>query len=82
MSDSLPRSDSNSRRQTAFEHIAIVEKLEGGDAAGLQQAHERHFEEIHKRIMKLRNQPGGAVPSAVQPAADLAAKKRPAKAEV
>ncbi|HPW06989.1 MAG TPA: FadR/GntR family transcriptional regulator [Burkholderiaceae bacterium] len=81
MSDSLPRSDSSSRRQTALEHIAIVEKLERGDAAGLQQAHERHFEEIHKRIMKLRNHPDGAMPSAVQLPANRT-RKRPAKAEV
>jgi DNA-binding FadR family transcriptional regulator len=60
MSDSLPKSDAQSRRQTALDHMAIVERLECGDGAGLQRAHARHFEEIHKRIMKLRNQPADA----------------------
>lgn len=81
MSDSLPKSDSSSRRQTALEHIAIVEKLESGDGASLQQAHERHFEEIHKRIMKLRVRPGGVVPAVRRVAADRT-RKRTAKAEV
>lgn len=75
MSDSLPRSDLSSSCQTALEHMAIVEKLELGDAAGLQQAHERHFEEIHKRIMKLRVQSSGAAPLEAQRPADRTKKQ-------
>lgn len=78
MSDMLPKSDSASRRQTALEHMAIVERLELGDAAGLQHAHERHFEEIHKRIMKLRGQPGSAMPPAVEPVVAHTRKRRAA----
>lgn len=53
MADTLPKADASSGLQTAKEHMAIVKKLESGDAAALQQAHERHFEEIHKRMTRL-----------------------------
>jgi DNA-binding FadR family transcriptional regulator len=70
MADTLPQIGPSSRLQTAREHLAIVDNLASGDARALQQAHERHFDEIRKRVTSLRSPAG--VPKAANAVAPAA----------
>lgn len=52
MAHTLPVVMPSSGKQTAKEHLDIVEKLEQGDLLALRLAHEHHFEKIRKRILQ------------------------------
>lgn len=55
MAHTLPVAVPSSGQQTAQEHLEIVERLSQGDVIQLQLAHERHFQEIRKRILSRQN---------------------------
>jgi DNA-binding FadR family transcriptional regulator len=63
MADTLPTMADESRLHTAREHLSIVETLIQGDARALQQAHERHFDEIRKRVTRVSAAPHPKVTS-------------------
>ena len=55
MAHTLPVAAPSSGQQTAQEHLEIVERLSQGDVIQLQLAHERHFQEIRKRLLSRQN---------------------------
>lgn len=78
MADTLPQIGPSSRLQTAREHLAIVDNLASGNARALQQAHERHFDEIRKRVTSLRVPANPPVDAGALRASASAASSQPA----
>lgn len=50
LSDRLPIPDQAAQQATARDHLQVVQMLETGNVAALEQAHRQHFHEISKRL--------------------------------
>jgi DNA-binding FadR family transcriptional regulator len=63
LADRLPVPDAQAQRATAIDHLRVVEMLESGDVAALENAHRRHFDEISRRLQSLSaEQPEASMP--------------------